>query len=99
MLNHILTKRYCSLNKNVSKNSRVFKETKANFMDRNFDVKIAKSGANQLGDAIRSHLQSVYNVNLDDSEGDVTLVDNSTIDGLNKCNGNSVQVESNDSTL
>ena len=72
---------------------------KANFLGRNFDVKIAKSGANQLGDAIRNHLQSVYNIHLDDSDEDVTLVDNSTIDGLNEGNGNSAQVESNDSTL
>ena len=68
-------------------------------MGRNFDKKIEQSGANQLGDAIRSHLQSVYNVNLDDSRRDVTVVDNSTSDGLNERNDCSVQVESNDSNL
>ena len=68
-------------------------------MGRNFDKKIEQTGANQLGDAIRNHLQSIYNFNLDDSEGDVTLVDNCTGNGLNDCNGNSVQVKSNGSIL
>ena len=48
MLDHILTKRCCSLNKNVSKDSRIFEETKANFMGQNFNKKIEQSGANQL---------------------------------------------------
>ena len=68
-------------------------------MGRNFDEKIEQSGVNQLGDAIRNHLQSVYIVNLDDSGRDVTVVDNSTSDGLNECNGNSVQVELHDRIL
>ena len=97
MLDHTLTKRCCSLNKNVSKDSGIFEETKANFLGRKFDEKIEQSGANQLGDAIRNHLQSVYNVNLDDSERDVTVVDNFNSDSLNEWNGDSVQVESNDS--
>ena len=95
VLDHTLMKRCCSLNKNISKDGGIFEETKANFLGRKFDEKIEQSGANQLGDAIRNHLQSVYNVNLDDSERDVTVVDNSTSDGLNEWNGNSVQVESN----
>lgn len=70
---------------------------KANFVSRNFGEKIEQSGANQLGDAIRTHLRGIYNINLDDPATHITMVNSG--DGLSESNGSGFQVESNDNTV
>lgn len=70
---------------------------KANFVSRNFGEKIEQSGANQLGDAIRTHLRGIYNINLDDSATHITMVNSG--DGLSESSGSGFQVESSDNTV